>query len=163
MGRVEHPPQEDLLTSTQGNPIKHFLIKYVFKSGTREAWHLQIQQFISSLDNDPELKGRISYRCMKERDGSGYYHLAMLVEPARADANDVRLGFIEQFAVIAKGLRSAKSLGGRRAAFLIRVGNGDDLDLGHVEPNSIEAMAVVASAGVADDTHAVFGRHVWIP
>ncbi len=56
--------------------MKHFLIKYVFKSGTREAWHLQIQQFIASLDNDPELKGRISYRCMKERDGSGYYHLA---------------------------------------------------------------------------------------
>src|SRR6185312_9293832 len=76
----------------------------------------------------------------------GYDHLAMLVEPARADANDVRLGFIEQFAVIGKCLRRAKSLGSRRAAFLIRVGNCDDLDLGHVEPNSIKAVAVVASA-----------------
>jgi hypothetical protein len=56
--------------------MKHFLIKYQFKNGTREAWHGQIQAFIQSLDTDPDLKGKISYRCMKERDGLGYYHLA---------------------------------------------------------------------------------------
>lgn len=56
--------------------MKHFLIKYQFKNGTREAWHQHIREFIAWLDNDPELKGKISYRCMKERDGSGYYHLA---------------------------------------------------------------------------------------
>ncbi|HMI00381.1 MAG TPA: hypothetical protein VK577_28005, partial [Bradyrhizobium sp.] len=27
-------------------------------------------------DNDPELKGRIIYRCLKNRDDSSYYHLA---------------------------------------------------------------------------------------
>ena len=56
--------------------MKHFLIRYQFKSGSREAWHQHIAQFISALDNDPELKGKISYRCLKERDGTGYYHLA---------------------------------------------------------------------------------------
>ncbi|MDM0066476.1 hypothetical protein [Variovorax sp. J31P207] len=56
--------------------MKHFLIKYRFKTGTREAWHEHIQQFIAWLDSEPDVKGKISYRCMKERDGDGYYHLA---------------------------------------------------------------------------------------
>ncbi len=56
--------------------MKHFLIKYQFKNGTREAWHQHIDQFIGWLNSDPDLKGKISYRCMKEKDGTGYYHLA---------------------------------------------------------------------------------------
>jgi hypothetical protein len=28
------------------------------------------------LANDPDLKGRIAYRCMKTRDGSEYFHIA---------------------------------------------------------------------------------------
>lgn len=56
--------------------MKSFLIKYQFKDGSREAWHQEIARFISALDSDPELKGRISYRCMKEQNGPGYYHLA---------------------------------------------------------------------------------------
>ncbi len=56
--------------------MKHFMITYRFANGTTEAWHREIQKFISALDNDPELKGKISYRCMKNRDDSGYMHLA---------------------------------------------------------------------------------------
>jgi hypothetical protein len=56
--------------------MKHFLIKYHFKEGSPEAWREHIGEFISALENDPELKGRIAYRVMKHRDGSGYYHLA---------------------------------------------------------------------------------------
>ena len=56
--------------------MKHFLIKYRFKSGTKEEWHRDIAAFISALDTDPGLKGRISYRCMKGREGVDYYHLA---------------------------------------------------------------------------------------
>jgi hypothetical protein len=56
--------------------MKRFLIRYQFKNGSREAWHEQIAKFIAALDNDPDLKGKISYRCMKERDGAGYYHIA---------------------------------------------------------------------------------------
>ncbi len=56
--------------------MKHFLIKYQFRSGTREAWHGQLQRFVAWLDSEPDLKGRISYRCMAEREGTGYYHWA---------------------------------------------------------------------------------------
>jgi hypothetical protein len=60
----------------EANDMKHFLIKYQFKNGTKEEWHREIKQFISALNNDPKLNGKISYRCMKSREGSDYYHLA---------------------------------------------------------------------------------------
>jgi hypothetical protein len=56
--------------------MRHFLIRYQFKGESREAWHQHVARFISELEHDPDLKGKISYRCMKEREGSGYYHLA---------------------------------------------------------------------------------------
>ena len=56
--------------------MKHFLIKYRFKNGSKEEWHQEIARFISALDNSPALKGKISYRCMKSREGSDYYHFA---------------------------------------------------------------------------------------
>jgi hypothetical protein len=61
-------------------PMKHFMITYQFANGTTEAWHREIQKFISALDNDPDLKGKISYRCMKNRDDSSYMHLAAAVD-----------------------------------------------------------------------------------
>ena len=56
--------------------MKHFLIKYRFKAGTREEWHQAIAAFIAALDSDPALKGKITYRCMKSQEGLDYYHLA---------------------------------------------------------------------------------------
>jgi stalled ribosome alternative rescue factor ArfA len=56
--------------------MKHFLIKYRLKSGSKEEWHQGIARFIATLDSDPALKGKISYRCMKRRDGDDYYHWA---------------------------------------------------------------------------------------
>lgn len=56
--------------------MKHFMIKYRFANGTTEEWHREIGHFISAIDNDPELKGKISYRCMKNRDDASYTHLA---------------------------------------------------------------------------------------
>jgi hypothetical protein len=56
--------------------MKHFMIKYQFANGTTDAWHREIEKFIAALDNDPELKGKISYRCMKNRDDASYYHFA---------------------------------------------------------------------------------------
>ena len=56
--------------------MKHFMIKYQFANGTTEEWHREIGRFIAELDNDAELKGKIIYRCMKNRDDSSYYHLA---------------------------------------------------------------------------------------
>jgi hypothetical protein len=56
--------------------MKQFLIRYRLTNGTAEAWHQEIGKFIAALDNDPDLRGRISYRVMKNRDGSDYYHVA---------------------------------------------------------------------------------------
>lgn len=56
--------------------MKHFLIKYRFKDGSEDAWHQDIARFISAVDNDPALRGKITYRCMKHRGGADYYHLA---------------------------------------------------------------------------------------
>jgi quinol monooxygenase YgiN len=62
--------------------MKHFMIKYQFKNGTTEDWHREIARFIAALNADPELKGRISYRCMKNRDDPGYFHLAAAADEA---------------------------------------------------------------------------------
>jgi hypothetical protein len=56
--------------------MKHFLIKYHFKSGSEEEWHRDIARFIAALDKVPALQGKIAYRCMKHRGGSDYYHIA---------------------------------------------------------------------------------------
>ena len=55
--------------------MKHFMIKYQFANGSTEEWHREVGRFIAALDNDPDLKGRITYRCMKNRDDSNYFHL----------------------------------------------------------------------------------------
>ena len=56
--------------------MKHFLIKYRFADGAKEQWHQDISDFIAALDSDAGLKGRIAYRCMKDRNGPDYYHFA---------------------------------------------------------------------------------------
>jgi hypothetical protein len=56
--------------------MKHFMIKYRHRPDAGPEWHEQIAEFIARLNADPDLRGRISYRCMKARDGSDYYHLA---------------------------------------------------------------------------------------
>jgi hypothetical protein len=67
----------------QGEPtMKQFMIRYQFANGTREEWHREIGRFIAAIDNDPELKGRIGYRVMKNRDDSSYFHLAAPLDDA---------------------------------------------------------------------------------
>lgn len=58
--------------------MKRFLITYTYRpeSGPVEEWHRRVAEFISVLDKDPALKGKITYRCMKVKDGAVYYHLA---------------------------------------------------------------------------------------
>ena len=72
--------------------MKHFMIKYQFANGITEEWHREIGRFIAALDNDPELKGRIVYRCLKNRDDSSYFHLASAADDLRGqDAAGARL------------------------------------------------------------------------
>ena len=66
--------------------MKHFMIKYQLANGAAEEWHREIGRFIAALNDDPELKGKISYRCMKNRDDSSYYHLAAAVDEAAIKA-----------------------------------------------------------------------------
>ena len=62
--------------------MKYSMIRYQFANGTTEAWHRDVARFIAALDGDPELKGRISYRVMKNRDDSSYFHLAGAADDA---------------------------------------------------------------------------------
>ena len=56
--------------------MKHFLIKYRLKNAPEAEWHRDIAAFIAALDADPDLREKISYRCMKGRGDADYYHLA---------------------------------------------------------------------------------------
>jgi hypothetical protein len=66
--------------------MKHFMIKYQFANGTPEQWHEEVRRFIAALDGDPELRGKITYRVMKHRDDSSYFHLAAAADEAAVKA-----------------------------------------------------------------------------
>jgi hypothetical protein len=59
--------------------MKQFMIRYQRRNGSGEAWHRNIARFIAALDSDPELSGRISYRCMKVGDNQ-YVHIATVTD-----------------------------------------------------------------------------------
>jgi hypothetical protein len=86
--------------------MKHFLIKYRFKSGSKEEWHQEIARFIATLDNDPALKGKIAYRCMKAKEGADYYHWAAPVDDAALKAlqgNEFFRRYTEKTKLVAGG------------------------------------------------------------
>ena len=60
--------------------MKQFLITYRFKNGSEDEWHRNIATFIAAIDADPELTGKMTYRCMKASAGPEYYHLATVVD-----------------------------------------------------------------------------------
>lgn len=66
--------------------MKHFLIRYRRKEGTREEWHRDIANFIAALNSAPAVKGQISYRCMRIGDGDDYMHIAGAANEAATKA-----------------------------------------------------------------------------
>jgi hypothetical protein len=62
--------------------MKPFLITYSRTNGSEEQWRSHIRRFIEALETDPDLRGRIAYRCMKRRGGDDYYHLATAIDDA---------------------------------------------------------------------------------
>jgi hypothetical protein len=56
--------------------MRHFLIRYRRGSIGAEEWHRDIARFIAALNDDAELSGKISYRCMRIADGDEYLHAA---------------------------------------------------------------------------------------
>jgi len=66
--------------------MKQFLIRYRRTTATAETWHEDIKRFIAQIEADPELRGQISYRCMKVRDSDEYMHLATPTDDAAVKA-----------------------------------------------------------------------------
>ncbi len=66
--------------------MKHFMIKYTFKEGSREEWHQDIARFIAALESDPAVRGKIAYRCMQAKNGADYFHLAAAADDAAIKA-----------------------------------------------------------------------------
>lgn len=64
--------------------MKRFVIKYTHhpETGSVEAWHQRVQEFITALDADPGLKGKITYRCLKVKDSADYYHFVEATDDA---------------------------------------------------------------------------------
>jgi hypothetical protein len=62
--------------------MKHFLITYTRKNGTADALHEEAKRFVSALDSDPKIKGRIAYRCMRVRESDIYVHVATAADDA---------------------------------------------------------------------------------
>ena len=60
--------------------MKYFMIRYRRSQGSEADWHTHIADFITQLDSDPAVKGKISYRCLKRRDGADYFHIAGAVD-----------------------------------------------------------------------------------
>jgi hypothetical protein len=86
--------------------VKHFMIRYKFANGTTEAWHGEIARFITALDNDPELKGRIVYRCLKQHDDASYFHLASAADDQAVKTlqqRDLFKHYTEQTSQVAEG------------------------------------------------------------
>ena len=62
--------------------MKYFLISYRLEQGMEERRREEIATFIAAIDGDPELRGRVSYACLKVRDGDQYFHLATVADAA---------------------------------------------------------------------------------
>jgi hypothetical protein len=66
--------------------MKHFMIRYRFKEGSREDWHRAIDAFVAAVDSSPALKGKIRYRVMNIRGTDEYCHLAAAADDAAIQA-----------------------------------------------------------------------------
>ena len=62
------------------------IIAYTFKTGSRDEWHRRIAAMVAEMDADPDLKGRIAYRVLKERNGDRYWHIASATDDAALKA-----------------------------------------------------------------------------
>jgi hypothetical protein len=50
-----------------------------------EDWEHEVLAFVRAIDRDPSLRGRVSYRCLKEGDGVSFCHIAAAVNDAAVD------------------------------------------------------------------------------
>jgi quinol monooxygenase YgiN len=62
--------------------MKHVVIQYRREHATPEQWHQEVTRFITALDSDPAIGGKISYRCMSSGEGPNYVHLVEVRDDA---------------------------------------------------------------------------------
>ena len=62
----------------------HSLIRYTLSEPSDE-WECEVLAFIRAIDSDASLRGRVSYRCLKETDGVSFCHLAAAVDDAAVE------------------------------------------------------------------------------
>jgi hypothetical protein len=55
------------------------LIRYTIGEPSEE-WEREVLAFIRAIDCDASLRGRVSYRCLKETDGVSFCHIAVAVD-----------------------------------------------------------------------------------
>ena len=77
-------------------------------------------------------------------------------EPAGADADDVRLLLRQHVAVVCIELRHAEAFSGGGEAGGVGIGHGDDLETFQILEGGVQPVAVVTTAGGADDADAKF-------
>ncbi|HEX3464654.1 MAG TPA: hypothetical protein VHS78_11455 [Candidatus Elarobacter sp.] len=66
--------------------MKQFLITYRLKAGMEDRRRTEIEAFVAAIDADPELRGRMGYRCMKLAAAPDYYHIATAADDAAVKA-----------------------------------------------------------------------------
>ncbi len=62
----------------------HSLIRYSI-SRPSEDWEREVLAFIQAIDREASLRGRLSYRCLKESDGVSFCHIAAAVDDSAVE------------------------------------------------------------------------------
>jgi hypothetical protein len=86
--------------------VVYSLIRYTI-SEPSEEWEREVLAFIHAIDRDTSLRGRVSYRCLKETDAVSYCHVAAAV-------NDGAVEDLKQrpfFKTYSKRLRTVAKVG----------------------------------------------------
>jgi hypothetical protein len=92
---------------------------------------------------------------VRPRIGRGPHHVHALIQPARANGNDVGLCFCDHVEVARVTAPGAATRHRFRAPALIGIGHGHDFRLGNLLPRHLPRMAIVASSGVANHYHTI--------
>ena len=64
--------------------MKHTLIRYHLTHGSPDEWDAAVKAFVSAIEADPVLRGKISYRAMKTAEGDYFHHASVADEHALA-------------------------------------------------------------------------------
>src|SRR5262249_61273399 len=91
--------------------------------------------------------------------GTGDDHVMMGVEPAVRDADELRPLLLEHLAIVRVSVLRAKPFRRLGTSFFVFVGNSYNLDVVLSFPDNVEAMAVIAFTGPADDSDTIVFCH----